>query len=1394
MQGLNFLFEQIKKIAAFFEENGVNFGEALSDKIGELFEEPETKPNTDGYMGHEAGDVDLSDEDIEKYANWKEIKDLQEELVNSVTILLNTGVISEDLSVKINSLLSSGITKESINEIQELVNNEASAECAETETLTDSEKVQEYLDSLSVTARDNILEQTGGISEIVSITDYKNGTYKINTKNENSSVVVFPSGKYTMSYNDEKRTGFDTYDEEGKIISSTFIDHARNEAVIQENTTYNEDGSSVKTTTNSNEPNIKEIVDFSSENEITSIKTENTETGEITVNYSKDGECGSMEGASGSGSVDIEGSNSELEALEGEKAEVEEDLSNQQDSYDQTTSEKDAALSDIDSEISSGEGECQEAQDDLSDANDVCSEAQSEADSAAEDVAQKGECADSAQSDLEDAQSCTEEAQGCADSAQANNQACQQAENSARSDSNAANSDLADATSNTGAARSAQAATGADYAQAAEETVAAFNVRNQKQAKVDAAQAEYDNAKAKDADGDESLWAKIKSWVSNAWNALTNAIADRDKAQAEAEAKQREEEEAKVIDDAAKAELEKREAEQQDAQEIADAAQIVLERKTGEREVSDQEYADALLDLADAFMVQNNAESEYDSALTAFMEAQNYKADADGNLVDAQGNVVACSQIVEELELFVQGLYSNRENTEVSYNATLEATAAVISGDEEQLAQLEVEIETLKAHIEEEKEMLALQEQMLTSLAMDQGELDAAKDGAGLTDDIAAALWGGSYGEDAEKLAANKELLEKAIMSGNKEDVIAAYRAIYGDKEVYIDEEGNVITNTAGLTEEQLANYKTMSVSELSDEEMASYVDKEADSAIAAQNTISNVNSGAFVYNGEVVTMDDMNAALMAQANDMITQMENSIERQGWLSSGMSTFNDFLGFGTSESEAQAQVEYYKSMVEELENCHDPVQYAALYKELTGQDFDQNALCQLMAYNKVTGTKVEDKEQINVPEGTQQNDLTEAIDGYVNAVNEEGGGDASVLSVTNNSSANEKIQDYIQTQETVTDAAAGVITGLVTVAAVAAAPFTGGASIALAVGVGAAANVAVNASNGLYDKDGNGTIDFNYTAQEAVQDAVVGGISGLTGKAGNFVGNMVTAQLGKVAAQTVATTTFRQTAAAIGSRLVGAAVEGFIDGGASSGLNYAYTAATDENVDFSFETLAQVILEGGGAGAALNMGITGVSMGASGARNLLNGSNGSSDLIPYSEPDLGPAPDIDGKTPPLLDDPSAKGFDGADGPDATRTGATDGPDATRTGATTDGPDATRTGATDGPDATRTGATDGPDATRTGAADGQTGAGSAAGDAAPDYLKTNFDDSEARQAAQDFIDTINNSANPKREHRRIATLLHPDTSGAARNNIVGSYGEAILKYISFDSSTGKAVFSS
>src|SRR5699024_4518597 len=111
---------------------------------------------------------------------------------------------------------------------------------------------------------------------------------------------------------------------------------------------------------------------------------------------------------------------------------------------------------------------------------------------------------------------------------------------------------------------------------------------------------------------------------------------------------------------------------------------------------------------------------------------------------------------------------------------------------------------------------------------------------------------------------------------------------------------------------------------------------------------------------------------------------------------------------------------------------------------------------------------------------------------------------------------------------------------------------------------------LNASNSIYDKDGDGSVDFNYSGKEALQDAALGAISGLTGTGANMIGGAVTAQLGKSAAQTAVATTFKeaakQAAMKYGSQLAGAAVEGFIDGSASSGLNYAVMAATDENVD------------------------------------------------------------------------------------------------------------------------------------------------------------------------------------------------------------------------------------
>ena len=144
------------------------------------------------------------------------------------------------------------------------------------------------------------------------------------------------------------------------------------------------------------------------------------------------------------------------------------------------------------------------------------------------------------------------------------------------------------------------------------------------------------------------------------------------------------------------------------------------------------------------------------------------------------------------------------------------------------------------------------------------------------------------------------------------------------------------------------------------------------------------------------------------------------------------------------------------------------------------------------------------------------------------------------------------------------------------------------------------------------KDGDGSVDFNYSGKEALQDAALGAISGLTGTGANMIGGAVTAQLGKSAAQTAVATTFKeaakQAAMKYGSQLAGAAVEGFIDGSASSGLNYAVMAATDENVDFSLETLAEVTLQGGGMGAVLNTGIAGIGLAASGTKNAFDTSS------------------------------------------------------------------------------------------------------------------------------------------------------------------------------------------
>ena len=1204
MNTLGLILQSIKELLSIGDlDKAIQNGEIDGDY---LFGTDETDaPNGDHFKDEDITG-DLTEEELKEYTAQKELKELKTRLTAQVSSILSDGSVSVETAENIQAALNKGFSEESLKELEEIVSNVKLEDTAQKTVITDAAEISNTIESIKTSTKEGILEQAGGIENIKSVEIYENGNYKIST-NDNNTFTAYPSGKYVASYDSELRTGIDVFSEENKIETSTYIDHARNEAVVNESYTHNEDGSYTKVTENSNEPDIKNTVEVSSENEIVSIKTENTKTGEITSSFTagKDNDTGSIIAEdTGAISGELGTMQGELEALENEKTQAENNLEQNQTEYDSTEEEKNAALGTIDSDIASKEDELSNAAVEKSEAENAVSDAQNEADAAAEELDKCSENKNECQDTLDEANDEVTESQGCADEKQAANCDAKQEEAAAKSEQSDANCDYGNAASETAAASSTAATTSANHAEQVGEVTAAFNVRNQKQAEVNAAQKEYNNAQASKSE-DKSLWAKFKNWVSSLFDKLSDAIAGRDAAQRELENEQREEERLKAIDDEAQRELEEKEEIQEEKKDVLEAATEFYELKTAQREVTDQEYADALLDLADSISVRDEASDEYDSALELYMEANDYKVDADGNLTDAEGNLVDVSQVVEELETFVQGLCDTRVQTENDYNDVLEATAAVIAGDEQQIETLGEQITALQTQIAQEEARIALEEQMTSELAKELGEINAAQDGEGIVDDIADIFVSGND-EARDAFEQKRELLEKAIESGSEEDLIAAYQAIYGGKEVALDENGNIVLEFEGLSEEELGKLQVVPISELEGDNLQAYMNNESQNALSALNTFSALDNGTFTVNGKTVTTEDITNILAEQADLLFADMENAKNNQGIISKGISFVNDIFGFGTSESEMQTQVEHYKDMIQNLADCSSPADFAAMYKSITGRDFNVQNLSELLAYDSAKNPEETTQETANDTAGENQVSLDEVV----NMVKEYSQSPENLLQ-TGNSKAMESIQDYVATQNTAKEAVNGVITGVVAAAAVAAAPFTGGASLLLGAAVGAGTNVGLNTIDSIYDADGDGTTDFNYSLQEAAGDALIGAATGFSGTLASKAGSAVTSMLGGNSTGTAVSTTFKEymknALVNFGTKSAGRAAEGFIDGSIGATGEYFASVASGDTT-FTLEGLGQTALMGGSIGSVFNVGLGAAGDTVSGIGNIAEASD------------------------------------------------------------------------------------------------------------------------------------------------------------------------------------------
>lgn len=930
------------------------------------------------------------------------------------------------------------------------------------------------------------------------------------------------------------------------------------------------------------------------------------------------GGCGASSGA-------LDSMNSELEGLQSEKSATESDLSTQTDTMNATQTEKEQVVGGLCSDIETGNSDLSCAQDDMSTKAEAKETAQCDLEQAQQNTQCSQQQADKAGNCLKNAQADTAKAQDTSNTAADNNQQAIQEEGVAQAASDDANTNLDTAVGNTGAAQGVADTKGQELETASVAADEAFSVYNVKNAKVEKAQSEYDNAKAQQKNASQNIFQRIANWVKSALNKLHDAIFERDKAQAEAERKAKEEEKAQVASDEALEALEARKDEQDEAQTVADAAQVVLDKKTGEREVSDQEYADALVALASSMEAEENAESEYNTAFDNYLQMNNYQVDAEGRLQDANGNYISAAQVAQELEVYVQGLVEQRDTKETEYDEVIVATAAVISGDESKIQELDTKITDLQEQIKQEEENIALQEAMITELSTEQSEINAANGAGGIADGI-ASIFGGGTAADQKELDNKKAALEEALKTGDAQKIQEAYRAIYGDKEIVVDASGNIVTNPNELTEEELAECSVANVKDLSDENLAAMMHNDAEKKIEAANTVELINNGSVVCDGEEVSMEDVNAILKEQMAAMAEDMDNAADRQGLISKRAGELNKLLGLGTSEVEARAQVDVYMQLAEQLDSCTDPVEYAALFKQITGKDFNAATVAQLLAYDKVSkGEEVTSTTSSEPEEGKV--DLSNAVNSMAKTVNESEDYDKNSLALTHDNKARESIEDYKETQETVKDATIGVVSGIAstmvvtacTAAGVCAAPFTAGASLslvatgfAIAGGTGAAVSTGLNAIDSIYDADGDGSMEFNYSWAEAGEDAAIGCLNGMTALLANGAGSAI--------------------AKGTGVKYFGSFAEGFIDGGVSAGGEYTIHTAFDDSLDFSFEQFAETTAQGGIFGGVVNVGFT-----AAGDLNRALKSN-NLDMPPLDTPDLDalpsgtnpalPAPDVD----------------------------------------------------------------------------------------------------------------------------------------------------------------------
>ena len=224
--------------------------------------------------------------------------------------------------------------------------------------------------------------------------------------------------------------------------------------------------------------------------------------------------------------------------------------------------------------------------------------------------------------------------------------------------------------------------------------------------------------------------------------------------------------------------------------------------------------------------------------------------------------------------------------------------------------------------------------------------------------------------------------------------------------------------------------------------------------------------------NDTKVTLSDgktynLNETLTSRINNVASDLKKAEDNNGFIGKGWSWFKNTTGIGDSSDKVREQQEAEKKLLAQFNSNEQ--KRPEIFKELTGVDY------------------------------TPEN-LEKFIKGEIKLKSEQA------------------LSGYKEGQEMASDVAGDIVSGIAAVgiytASVAAAPFTGGASIA--VGVAAATASGALIKTGVKAADTIGT-DREYTFDDFKHDAVTGGFSGaiapVTGGLGGAAGKAAATRLG-----------------------------------------------------------------------------------------------------------------------------------------------------------------------------------------------------------------------------------------------------------------------------------------